>query len=292
MPLVGPGTFDSFFGDALDGDVVFSWLNGGILDSDHFFGTVTVKGQAGLEMKGSRLFCRRLIVDSSSLDLPARGAIHCNGQDGSGTLGGAGGWSGFFGSGGTGGTGGKAAAAPAVGTDAGNGAVPNGPSLGGASGAGGVGLSGANGKGATPVAVTPPYQRMSFFSATTGMFPTPAGLVIPTGGAGGGGGGRIDGTTPRDGGGGGGGGGVVFVCAREIILTGDHPHFCARAGQGGDADHVVGAGGGGGGGGGAIILVYVSLKGTLIVNVDGGAGGAGINPGGEGQKGNVLVYPL
>src|SRR5579859_5553315 len=272
MPLAGPGTFDAFFGDGSDGDTVFT--NGGQIIGPMSYGTVTVNGLFGLELNGNPLFCHRLIVDASSSNLFQDGAVHCNGGHAGVNTNviGKGAQAGFFGGGGDGGLGGIGAAP--VGTDAQDGLSPPGQSIGARGGDGGIGLSGRTGLGALPTMVPARYLKMAnFITALCGGFLAPGGLVFPSGGGGGGGGGRLDGTQIANGGAGGGGGGICFVCAREIILTGNFPHFGARGGNGGNGGGTRGTGGGGGGGGGAIILVYSKIVGNLLTTVLGGVGG-------------------
>lgn len=292
MPgLANPGTFESFFGDIADSDLNLATSEWSTLADDRSCRIISISGSRGLITSNWRLFCHRLVVDSTNSAVPADGMIQCNGSDANGVIAGAAQQAGFFGGGGNGGAGGVASAT-GVGSDGGPGGIGSGSSLGGAGGAGGIGLSGANGKGGTPVPLVSAFRRMSFFTAITGMFTTPTGLAVPGGGAGGGGGGRRDGTTALNGGAGGAGGGVLFVAAAEIILIGDNPHFSVRGGSGGAAGAGLGAGGGGGGGGGAIILVYGRMVGQLVTNVAGGFGGTGTNPGESGVAGLVLPYQL
>jgi hypothetical protein len=294
MPLSGPGTFDSFFGAAPDGDANFTTPAGGLLAQWSCFGTVSVGGPIGLDLGDFPLFCHQLIVDSSDPANARNGAIHCNGQDATPATPlapGLGARSGFFGGGGNGGVGGVPPTVVPT-----NGLVPAGVSIGGAGGDGGLSVSGPNGTGGIPQSLPPGYNRiLSFITALTGLFITPSGLVVPCGGAGGGGGGRIDGATAAFGGAGGGGGGVVFVCAREIVVRGANPHFAARGGDGA-AGGVGGAGGGGGGGGGGaggIILVTARLTGNLVTNAKGGGGGGSAGqPGRAGGDGSVFFYPV
>lgn len=291
MPgLSVPGTFESFFGDVGDSDLNMASSQWSLLSADRSCRTVTIAGSRGLISNNWRLFCHRLVIDSTASVVPADGMIQCNGGDANSVIAGNAVPSGFFGGGGNGGAGGVASAN--VGTDAGNGGLPAGTSLGGAGGDGGVGLSGANGRGGNPAQLAAAFRRMSFFTGLTGMFTTPTGLAVPAGGAGGGGGGRRDGGTQLNGGGGGAGGGIVFVAAGEIVLLGSNPHFAVRGGDGGGATAGLGAGGGGGGGGGAIILVFGRMVGQLVTNVAGGLGGSGTNPGKPGANGNLFLYQL
>jgi hypothetical protein len=293
MPLSGPGTFDSFFGDASDGDADFTGTNGGTLAKPSFFDTVLVGGAAGLEMSGNPLFCRRLVVDSSNPDLGFYGALHGNGQDanllGPGSIA-RGALGGYFGGGGAGGLGARGIQGGVV--PAQNGTAPSGWSLGGNGGNGAPGQNSPAGPGGAPMLLPLPYQRFaaSFLTALSGMFPSPSGLVVPSGGGGGGGGGTYT-SIGGQGGQGGGGGGINFVCAEEIVLIGTGVHFSARGGIGGSA--AFGAGGGGGGGGGTVILTYGRITGTLKTNVSGGAGGTGFgNRAPAGVDGNVFLFQV
>jgi hypothetical protein len=280
MPLTGPGTFDSFFGSAVHGDAVS--VGAQIIPGEQFFGTLRVSGPGGLEVASHRLFCQRLFIDSSDPSLSIDGAIHCNGGHATSVSAGRGAPAGFFGAGGDGGMPGEAGHAPA------------GLSICGAGGNGGVGGIGAQGLGAIPALVPLPYLLVAhFFTALTGMFQTPSGLVVPSGGGGGGGGGaRDDNPLSPTGGPGGGAAGVLFVCAREIFLTGSNPHFAARGGNAAAAGGGAGSntGGGGGGAGGAIILAYGRITGTLVTSVTGGlAGGSSTGRfGAAGQPGRVF----
>jgi hypothetical protein len=297
MPgLTSPGTFASFFGTAVDGDADFSGA-GGTLIKPSFFGTVIVGGPKGLEVAGNPIFCRRMVIDSSVLP---DGAIHCNGGDGTNGSPGAGAAGGFFGGGGGGGAGAGVSGDPAnQGFPGAPGGAPSGLSLGGAGGKGGNGQLGAiGGAGGAPTLLPAPYNRFaSFFTALTGLFITPSGLVVPCGGGGGGGGASTGGSAGfrAIGGPGGGGGGIVFVCAGELVLQGANPHFSARGGNGGDAGGGgAGAGGGGGGSGGAILVAAASVSGTLNTNVAGGQGGSGFggNSGANGPNGGFSLYAL
>lgn len=169
MPgLSGPGTFESFFGNASEGDADFSGPNGAMLTRPSFFGIVKVGGPAGLEMSGDPLFCRRLFIDSSNENLTFDGVLHCNGQNADITnlsFVPSGARAGFFGGGGAGALG-------AIGTQSGitpaqNGGAPSGPSLGGSGGNGAVGQNSPTGAGGVVTPLPAPRPMIGSLPASS-----------------------------------------------------------------------------------------------------------------------------
>ena len=84
---------------------------------------------------------------------------------------------------------------------------------------------------------------------------------------------------------------MVFVCAREIVLTGNGRHFSARGGAGGSS--AFGSAGGGGGGGGAIMIACAKMTGTLNAEATAGFGGTGFgNRAASGIDGKVFLFQV
>lgn len=154
------------------------------------------------------------------------------------------------------------------------------PGCGGAPGlgGGGAGLGTDGGTGGNP-------YGFCAQGPDGGLAPLDALLGATRGGAGGGAGGG--GPAQAGGWGGGGGGGLYVVATGTVVVQGT---LSARGGVG---EAAPGAGGGGGGSGG-IILVRGILGGAIlgpssVLDVAGGAGGAGTTQGGAGGAGRVVV---
>jgi hypothetical protein len=169
--------------------------------------------------------------------------------------------------------------------------------FGGNGGNGGTAVTGSNGSGhvtrfgeLAPLARNPIAGNFpNYFGGHRGLFTAMTAAVIGkamsgsgsieliTGGTGGGAGACFNsgtiGVRPRSGWGGG-GGGVLYLAARNMVISGT---LEAYGGHGGNTFGV--AGGGGGGGGGVVIIVYSRLDSRYspdtFINVHGGAPGIG-----------------
>lgn len=171
-------------------------------------------------------------------------------------------------------------------------------------GAGGAGIANAGGAGGATVAsdvaqcdslphvffyfgIPPggsgaPYAQIGTYVGA--LSPSPASLAGGWGASGGSGGGAVG----SNGGWGAGPGGVIGLFAPSILGTGV---IHAIGGQGADQSTPGGnAGGGGGGSGGLVIIGTATGIVQNTIDVSGGAGGAGLNPGHAGDPGLIIQY--
>lgn len=253
-----------FFGDYSDGDVTLG--SNTTLTRDMYYRDLDLAGYT-IYCAGFRVFARHITGTGYITHVGDPGDDYSTGwQGGAASVDGSISGSSAGGNGGNGG----------VGANGGN--VVD--SLGGAGGAGGVGIS-AGGTGGTSTAI--PANEGTVRDAMAARNTQSVGIGGSTfvrGGAGGGGGGD-------NGGGGGAGGGVVMVAA---VTIGSGVAIQAYGGDGGDADVGGAAHGGGGGGGGGVAFVlcrHIHATALANINVSGGAGGTGIDGGGNGVAGSA-----
>lgn len=315
MALRGPGTFDSFFGDSSDGNIVITGSY--VMHRDTYFHNVWMSSSAGqvptVFTNNFRLFVasKMMFITSGTVDV----------------------------SGGPGGVGTAGIAVPAgslqAGGAGGSGSVGNGQpgfpaptnsaSFGGTGGTGGTGGGTSAGTGGVASLVQATSGSLhEMFQAITGYMFGPGGPYAVAGGGGGGAGGGAG--AVQVGGGGGAAGGTLLSGIREIIsyfqpgsaimvpagsfawgvgqangilvnqsttgsiislvlpgtasfslqVTGT---FQSNGGNGGNGQAGGVTGGGGGGGGGTVINVSGKTTGSLVFQALGGTGG-GSNGGG------------
>lgn len=175
------------------------------------------------------------------------------------------------------------------------------PGIGGSGGAGGGGsqptTGGAGGAVTAPnpasVGLLWTQEFLAFMACISGI-----NFTQVRGGGPGGGGGGSNGADNRAGGGGGQGGGLVWIRAKNIVVSGTG--VISAKGGSGFSPAGPGAGGGGGGGGGFIVIWCDTFTGPGGANdfagalsVAGGAGGAvsGVATAGTpGSTGKILVF--
>jgi hypothetical protein len=208
MPgLRGPGIFNSFYGDASDGDLLVTGSY--TLNRDYFYAHIWMSASAGttptIFTNGFRLFVASKLIYITS------GTVDTTGTTGStGAIPGFTTNSGSLSAGGNGGTG-----------SVGNGQPGFPPptfsaSFGGTGGNGGAGGGTTSGPGGIASPVLPNSGSIhNFFNAMTGYLFGVGGPYAVAGGGGGGAGGGAG--AVQVGGSGGGAGGTQMVAAREII---------------------------------------------------------------------------
>lgn len=288
------------FGQGMDGAVTIS--SSQTITGDKFYSDLTIDigvifkvGQVSVRSP-RKIFCSgTLTINGTLRGGHDPGSATPNGFPTGDTAGtGSGGSLGGSANGGIAGTGG--AGAGSAGAAGGNSGVANPAGIGGAGGAGSGGAGGAGGAGGQAGASKPiDYFTDDFwrFNAYTG------------GGAGGGAGGNGGGGGGNGGNGaqGGAGAGIVWICARNIIISSTGQIDCDGAdgstGGNGASGNAGGGGGGAGGAGGFIMLGFESLTNNGVIRAAGGAGGAGGSgvgtgvagsPGSAGSAGRIYKY--